>query len=384
MGWPIKTGGTIEPGARPSWKLWALLLGCLAAAGAAWAVWSWPKGKPVDMRFWLRAAITPLLAGCVLLGLRINRHEQSIAASVANEEATEKTKAEWRQWAQRALNVIACAAVTPERDCVVSMTSTPPTAIASPHEGRKFHNWQDDGKTEPLQWAFEQLMRGLDSALPNWHGCVRSIHVQAEFEMASIECAWRDAAFAQERALPVPVRFDANDWERMFDEPDAGPQLFVAVQAWPASREPRQFSELAVALLVSGKDAKGVNSVPTALIGRPMPLTDDTLDTDLAMLCDYCEVESSAMSSAWLTGVPSDFSGTLTQAMSRSDDSEDFVSYPIDHCLGPAHIAQYWFALAAAAQSQRSRPPQLTVARVAKGLIVHLVTGPQATHQLIA
>jgi hypothetical protein len=336
------------------------------------------------MRFWLRAAVTPLLAGCVLLGLRINRHEQSIAASVANEEAAGKTKAEWRQWAQRALNVMACAAITPERDCVASMTSVPPTATASPHRGRIFHAWPEEAKTDALQWAFEQLMRGLDSVLPHWPACVRSIHIQAEFETARIQSAWRDAAFALRRTPAVPVQFDESDWERMFDEPDAAPRLFVGVQTWPASREPQQFSELAVALLVSGRDAKGATAIPAAWIGRPMSTSGETLHTDLAMLFEYSEIDSSTVGSAWLTGVPSDFHGTLTQAMSRSNDSGDFSAYRIDHYLGPAHIVQYWFALAAAAKSQGSGRPQLTVAEAAKGWVVHLVTGSQATHQLIA
>lgn len=180
MDWPIKTGEIVTPEVCPSWKSWTLLFACLTGLCVAWAVWSWPHGKPVDTLFWLRAAVTPLLAGGVLLGLRINRYEHSLAASIASEEATRQTRLEWEQWAQRALRVTGCVAITPERELVTSMTAIPPTATASPHKGRKFHGWPDDCKIEPLQWAFEQLALRLNEVHKGWSAHVRSIHVQCD------------------------------------------------------------------------------------------------------------------------------------------------------------------------------------------------------------
>jgi hypothetical protein len=385
MGWPIHVGEPVQPEARPSWKRWALLFVGLAGVGAAWAVWSWPHGKPVDLRFWLRAAVTPLLVGCVLLGLRLNRYEQSVAASVAHDEATGQTKHKWQQWAQQALTVTACASITPERDLVAAMSSVPPVATASPHKGRKFHDWPDDGKTDPLQWAFEQLARRLDQVRPDWHGCVRSVHVQGDFEPERIESAWRGALAVVQRPSLAPVaRFDVRDWENMFDEPDARPRLFVGVQAWSFSREPLDFSELAVALLVSGSSATGSVATPAAWIGRPMPTSTEMLDADLAMLLNYSEIDPGTIGRVWFTGVPPDFPGTMKLSASLSHGSTGVSSYLIDHYLGPAHIAQYWFALAAASEIQANGNPQLVIGHAAKGLTIHLITGPTAAHPITA
>lgn len=383
MAWPINVGETVHPGTRPSLKLFALLFVCLTGACAAWAVWSWPHGAPVDMRFWLRAAVTPMLIGCTLLGLRINRYEQSVAASVASEESSAQTKVEWKAWTQRAIDVIACAAITPEQDLVAAMTSVPPTATASPHKGRKFHDWPDDGKPDPTQWAFEQLIRKLDEVLPEWRGCVQSVHVEGDLETERLRSAWLGALVVVQCPVAAPVfRFDASDWDSLFDEHAAGLRLFMAIQAWPFSREPQGFSELAVALLVSGREAKGTAATPLASIGRPMTTSTDTLDADLATLVDYCDIAPDAIGHLWFTGAPSGFPGALASSASLSSGAAGISSYSVDHHLGPAHIAQYWFALAAATEIQVNGRPQLVVGQTDKGLTVHLITGRQAAHHV--
>ena len=387
MGWPINIGETMQPEARPSWQLWAALFVCLIGASVAWAVWSWPSGKPVDARFWLRSA-TPLLVGCVLLGLWINRYDQSVAASVANEEATENTRLQWQQWAQRALRVVACAAITPECALVAAMTSVPPTAAASPHKGRTFHGWPDGDKIDPLQWALEQLARQLDEIHPNWSTQVQSIHVQADADAAHIERAWQDAqsVWTQRPSTANVVPLVAGDWNDMFDEPNASPRLFVAVQTWPSSREPRDFSELAVALLVSGDHYPNHSlATPALRIGRPMATSAETLDADLAMLFDYAGADRTNVAGIWLTGISADASGAMSNMLSPSE-AEAVPSYPVDHYLARAHTAQYWFGLVAAAEAcrQGNGNPQLAIAHAENGLTVHLIAASQTNDHLAA
>uniref|UniRef100_E1TAM7 Transmembrane protein n=1 Tax=Burkholderia sp. (strain CCGE1003) TaxID=640512 RepID=E1TAM7_BURSG len=376
MGWPIIAGETVQPESGLSWKPWMLLFACLTGACIAWAVWSWPHGKSIDIRFWLRAVVTPLLLGCVLLGLRINRYEQSVAASVASQEATEKTRLEWQKWAQRTLRVIACATISPEQKLAAAMTATPPTATASPHKGRKFYGWPDDGKTDPLQWACEQLIRQLSEVHPGWQTHVRSVHVQSDATAEDIECAWQAAMVAsglsQSAARVVP--FEMSDWHDMFEELDPRPRLFVAVQTWPSSREPQNFSELATALLVSGDDGKNDCDAPAARIGRPMTISAETLDEDLAMLFEYAGTNTETITRVWLSGVSADLAGSMAVRISSGGDGP-VASYDIDHYLGAAHIAQYWFGLIAAAELGGKSTSELFVGHTANALILHLITG---------
>ena len=381
MGWPVKVGGPLEPQAPPSWKYWLVLGILLVGAGAALAIWLWPHGRPVDVRFWLYAVVTPLLIYITLLGLRISHHEQSVAASIANEEATAQTQSEWQIWAQRTLNVLAHASVTPEAEFAAAVIAMPPIATVSPHKGRKFCGWPDDGKTDALQWAFEQLIRLLDGVLPDWLKRVHSIHVQGDFGAGRIEAAWCDALALMEHSSRLPVtRFDPADFDGMFDEPDAKPRLFVAVQTWPASREPQHFSELAVALLLTADKGTRKDETPMVSISRPMHTSAEELDADLSMLFKYTQTHRASVKRVWCSGVPANFSGLLDLSEPSSGESPGFASYMIDHYLGPAYVAQRWLSLAVATEALGSDGPQLVASHTDSGLVLHLISGRQADH----
>lgn len=293
MGWPIPDIPEQSPLPSPRFSVWAAIMVIMVTMGSLLTLFigNFSTYGPIFMYGTLPAF---LLWVCIF-GVALNRYNQSSAAVFAWGEESLETKRQWQRWSRKQLAIVGNVFLSPESDGVANILGDPSKISMYPKKIRPLSN-----KKQTLDAHLKSLSVELDTQVKGYQNQLYNIYVLKAGGLNTR--AVHDAIYEQWDLFPEFV----NSFEDVpcfnVDAEFNNLTLVICLQYWP-NRMPQKSSEFIAAQLLCTPDFMVSQKYELqAALGRVMPVSIDTLTTDLTMLFDYNKLDVNHIQNVWLSG----------------------------------------------------------------------------------
>lgn len=328
MAWSIPDIPEKKPLPEPKYGFWMIILILMLITGSTLSIWGLEVKSYTKILFY--GVLPAFFVWVCLVGIVLNRYEQSLLASRAWNLQTVRTKDEWRRWSRRQLAVVGNVLFSPEEKGMEALLAALDKVPAYPKKARPLFD---------SSHSFASLIKDIDQELerqcPGYRHFLHSIYsFQApdrfdEFRHNSIYQQW-DLA-------PTPV-YSTEFISSFYDEENAdGLILILCLQDWP-TRSVEQSSEFVSAQLIAPPTFARQHSLPViAGITRMMPLEVGKLINELEMVFEYIQPDKQSLEYVWLWGAAEKTSEVIMQYATRHQWSlpEKRPLHSIDLSFGP-------------------------------------------------
>ncbi|AQH03570.1 hypothetical protein A9R05_30370 [Burkholderia sp. KK1] len=361
MPWPIPQMLKIERPTPISLRAWLPMLVAIASACAGAVLLMWPQARSTnEMDFWLVLIGAPLIACCLIFGVRRSRWDDEQIAAEAAEQEQARIVSLWRDWARRHLRVTSVLALSSVRTADFADGSI---ELPVNTDRAKALTWKHDAQSKITRT--QQLWTAISTKIANELANQAAVEVTLLLDGASAPEAanWgKDLQRALERAAPA-VRFSVATesnaacarWiATQVDTFCDSTRLLVAAQLWGDDDVAPTFTEGVAAFLIEPNagvaDRMEIDGEqPIGRIFRPMLSQKESVQSDIAQLLEMQAAPERPIH-FWHSGCDTERESAIQSALSGGG-KESIVEHAFDRAVGLPGPKTSWIMLAAALEA---------------------------------
>ena len=382
-------GSEIERPSTPTVIIWLSLFVICLVGGVVVTILTWPKNEPTETPwFWIKLIGFPMLAWCLLFGLRLHFYEEESNRLAAEDEVRQADRQQAIEFASEPLGVLdfayicefgmdGLAGAVLKKKCLLVAQKPKPDMPAIRHTALR--ELADAKLPERARSVFMRMLTKLEDAL-------RAIPARVPFEVCLQlpsdvdpvpflnvwETCWEERSFRPARAAPVPTDeglMTLDSWLDVYGGTDLEKiTLFVALQLY--ADPPENSAEAAVALLLGWAPMMERHDLaPVAMLHRPVQCESNALAYGIRTAAMWGGATPAGLNHLWQSGLSHEdkasvLIGASEVALGVVQDEKLTGVHDIDTALGHVGASAAWFAVALAIEgSMHGNEPQLIVCR---------------------
>ncbi|MBS6741524.1 MAG: hypothetical protein KH310_26130 [Enterobacteriaceae bacterium] len=361
MGWMIPVIPEKSPIPKPNYRRWIILLLSMLTLNGILGLFALNVTTYGDMLIY--GILPALFLWLCLMGVMINRYEQSIASCLACNIEKEQVKKHWQQWSQKQLAIVGNIIYTPDGEGVDSLLGPLEDIPAYPRKAR------------PLSFTFRNSLSAITSDIhqnlerqyPNYRNHLHTIYILLP---ESKECETAKQFILLQWDLVPEIARSIECIESLYDNENFdGLVLVICLQNWQGNIT-EKYSELVSAQLISSYSFAKRHSIPViAGMGRIMVLEPEGLEYSLNSLFEYNRLNKKNLQHVWVSNVNNEIVENIIQyaTLYEWELPRRQPLHSIDYSFGPGGELAFPLSLAILSEATRKTgKEQLVICQVSQ------------------
>lgn len=346
MGWNIPDIPQKSPLPKLKYRLWVLVLLLILMVNVTLIVF---LKKPVDyISIFFYGILPPVLGWLCILGVTLNRYEQSVAACISWNEEKIKTDFNWQQWSRKQLAIVANVTYTPDQNGVDALLSEIDDIPAYPKKARKLFAKNN----KKLPFILKSIHNDFEKQRPGFQENLNDIYLLCA-DGVSIDNT-SILILQQWDLFPKTIK-SINDIQPFVDMELDGFIIVLCLQAFTEDEILPHSEFVSAQILTSSTFAKSNNLDVIAGLGRILPLEPEGLEENLNVLCHYNRLYGGDINHVWLSNY-NDNSLEIVMCFSEKENWQLPKRQPLhllEYSYGPPGELMFPISLALLAHSAK-------------------------------